>query len=396
MTSAHKPKTKTIRELLTREIPPIVIQQPSTNEFPGGGEIFEYHDAEGLLVERIYYPAEPAAMAQQWASVIAPSLFGTSNGHMDYLESLADVENYPITWDPPSASDTVKFKLFSFMSTLSIRIWDPKVSLLPVGSAMCMFGLDFVDADGRPQSVGGSVEVVTGERHFLGPEAEGDPVLPIDHVGVPSQFPDRFGVYGGLPYDFYHAGHIVKSHTFPPDLLQLQMNATVTREWIRKKETVEGRALRSGYNGRGYHRDQRIKPDLLELYSYFSTPIIFRTIIHPGRETTAQREMKSIERHLDRLTGEPRVPSVGLGKRRRGVMDVPDSYNTITSPKNASQGRLEADQTGPNLSEGGGIPMDEFALRYNDEKRGHDCLKIGVNSGARKRETRTNSRKLNA
>ncbi len=85
---------------------------------------------------------------------------------------------------------------------------------------MCMFGLDFVDADGRPQSVGGSVEVVTGKRHFLGPEAEGDPVLSIDHVGVPSQFPDRFGVYGGLPYDFYHAGRIVKSHTFPPDLLQ--------------------------------------------------------------------------------------------------------------------------------------------------------------------------------
>ena len=98
MTSAHKPKTKTIRELLACEIPPLVIQQPSTNEFPGGGEIFEYHDAEGLLVERIYYPAEPAAMAQQWASVIAPSLFGASNGHMDYLESLADVENYPITW----------------------------------------------------------------------------------------------------------------------------------------------------------------------------------------------------------------------------------------------------------------------------------------------------------
>ncbi len=78
------------------------------------------------------------------------------------------------------------------------------------------------------------------------------------------------------------------------------------------------------------------------------------------------------------------------------MIDVPDSHDTITNPENASQCRLEADQAGPNLSEGRGIPVDEFTLCYDDEKGGHGCLKNGVSSGMPERERRTNVRKLNA
>lgn len=47
-------------------------------------------------------------------------------------------------------------------------------------------------------------------------------------------------------------------------------------------------------------------------------------------------------------------------------MDVPDSNYTITMLENTSQGRLKADEAGANLSEGGGVPIDEFTLCYDD------------------------------
>ncbi|PBK85988.1 hypothetical protein ARMGADRAFT_1035964 [Armillaria gallica] len=148
----------------------VVNLQPSTNEFPGGGEIHEHHGPDSTFVERIFYPTDPARMAERWGPDIAPQLLCGSKDPANYAEALAEVGQYITTW-------VALFKLFPFMSTLNIRVWDSWVSAL----GRCLFGLDFVDMDGQPQHVGDAVRVMVGKRGTPGGfEVEGNPVLPIE------------------------------------------------------------------------------------------------------------------------------------------------------------------------------------------------------------------------
>ncbi len=76
-----------------------------------------------------------------------------------------------------------------------------------------------MDEDGNPQHVGGDAKVVSGTRGFPWPETEGEIVVALDDNGLPPQSPERFRIYGDVPYDFYHQRRFVRSYTFPFDLL---------------------------------------------------------------------------------------------------------------------------------------------------------------------------------
>ncbi len=120
--------------------------------------------------------------------------------------------------EAPLSSQVALFKLFPFTSTLNIRVWDSQVSTL----GMHLFGLDFVDMDGKPQHVGDAVKVVVGKRGTPGGfEVEGNPVLPIEAaVGEDDEeYFEVFGVYGDLRYEFYYEGCRLQTYLFPYDLL---------------------------------------------------------------------------------------------------------------------------------------------------------------------------------
>ncbi len=57
--------------------------------------------------------------------------------------------------------------------------------------------------------------VVQGDFH----STEGEIVVALDDNGLPPQSPERFRIYGDVPYDFYHQRRFVRSYTFPFDLL---------------------------------------------------------------------------------------------------------------------------------------------------------------------------------
>ncbi len=119
------------------------------------------------------------------------------------------------TQTPPLSSQISLYRVFPFTSTLQIRIWDAKALEPPLR----LWGLDFVDRDGNPQHVGGEVKVVMGRRGPPWPETEGDILVAIDDSELASQVPERFRIYGDVPYDFYHQGRFIRSYTFPFDLL---------------------------------------------------------------------------------------------------------------------------------------------------------------------------------
>ncbi|KAK0219988.1 hypothetical protein IW262DRAFT_1461155 [Armillaria fumosa] len=157
-----------------------VFTKLDSKEYPGGGKLYENRDLKGRLISSFFYP---------------------------------DEEIPPPSWEPPLASEPEKYKLFPFTSSLSIRIWDPNcVSILALAP-------DFVDAEGNPQCVqclrDGDIKVIVGKRDKVGPDIEGNYVypLPVGH-DYPSE---AYTIYGGLPYDFYHEGQLIKSYTFPVD-----------------------------------------------------------------------------------------------------------------------------------------------------------------------------------
>ncbi|PBK67621.1 hypothetical protein ARMSODRAFT_1086118 [Armillaria solidipes] len=156
-----------------------VIIKPDTEEYPSGGELHEYRDLKGQLKLSIFYPEED--------------------------------ETFPVPWEPPLASETDKYKLFPFTSTLTIRIWDPDVA------GVRAFALDFVDANGNPQRLYGSGIKVDIRRANRGPTGEGLILSPGSYTTALSE---TFRIYGGVPYDFYHQGQLIKSYTFPVDMLR--------------------------------------------------------------------------------------------------------------------------------------------------------------------------------
>ncbi|KAK0457212.1 uncharacterized protein EV420DRAFT_1689798 [Desarmillaria tabescens] len=194
-----------------RRKPPRVVQQPSTNDYPGGGVILEYRDAQNRLLNHAFRPNDPAAMAQRFAPAIARLYSGVDIGPTDYFSVLAR--------KPPLPSETSLYKLFPFTPDLKIRVWDPKVSQAGLVSTR-FYRLDFVDMNGKPQHVGNTVQAVIGRRVLYGPEVEGDVLVAIDDIGLPSQEPEIFGICAQLPYDFCHNGHFVESYTFAFDLLE--------------------------------------------------------------------------------------------------------------------------------------------------------------------------------
>lgn len=54
-------------------------------------------------------------------------------------------------------------------------------------------------------------------RANRGPGGEGVILFPDIYTTVPSE---TFRIYGGVPYDFYHGGQLIKSCTFPVDMLR--------------------------------------------------------------------------------------------------------------------------------------------------------------------------------
>lgn len=74
--------------------------------------------------------------------------------------------------------------------------------------------------DGKPQHVGNMVQAIIGRRVLAGPEVEGDVLVAIDDIGLPSQAPEIFGICAKMPYDLWHKGHFVGSYTFTFDLLE--------------------------------------------------------------------------------------------------------------------------------------------------------------------------------
>ncbi|KAG7453286.1 uncharacterized protein BT62DRAFT_57891 [Guyanagaster necrorhizus] len=158
-------------------------------------------------------------MAQRWAPAVERLYSGVDIRPMDYFSALARAQRYQVSWKPPLPSETSLYKLLPFTPDLKIRVWDPKVSQASWNSTS-LYGLDFVGLDGKPQHVGNMVQAIIGRRVLAGPEVEGDVLVAIDDIGLPSQAPEIFGICAKMPYDLWHKGHFVGSYTFTFDLLE--------------------------------------------------------------------------------------------------------------------------------------------------------------------------------
>ncbi|KAK0480799.1 hypothetical protein IW261DRAFT_1143516 [Armillaria novae-zelandiae] len=157
-----------------------VVTKKDSKEYPGGDKLYEPRDLQGRLINSFFKPNE---------------------------------EPTPPDWEPPLADEPEKYKLFPFTPTLTIRIWNPDCG------AVQIIALDFVDAEGNPQHSqrlrDSDVKAIVGKRDGFRPDIEGNSVYPRT-VGEDSRS-ETYTVFGGLPYDFYHEGQLIKSYTFPVD-----------------------------------------------------------------------------------------------------------------------------------------------------------------------------------
>ncbi|KAK0215919.1 hypothetical protein EDD85DRAFT_798545 [Armillaria nabsnona] len=194
----HIPRTNLASLLLSHRVYREVLPLQSVDDsHSGGGLILEYRSAKNQVIKYIYIHNDPAAMEPP----VVPQPFG-STWHHD-------------PWAPPLPSETALYRLFPFTPALQIRIWKPNILQPPLQ----LYGLDIMDKDGNPQHVGGDTKVVSGTRGFPWPETKGKIVAALNDNGLPPQSPERFRIYGDVPYDFYHQGRHVRSYTFPFDLL---------------------------------------------------------------------------------------------------------------------------------------------------------------------------------
>ncbi|PBK87369.1 hypothetical protein ARMGADRAFT_1085790 [Armillaria gallica] len=197
----------------------LLLPQPSTDAYPGGGVILQYRDGSNRVLDHTYRPYDPAAMMQRWGPHLVSQLYsGVDIGPTGFFDVLANVQRYQVSWRPPLPSDATLYRIFPFIASLNIRIWDPKVAQVP-GRSTRFFGLDFVSLEGDPQHVGADVEVVVGRRSVPGgPEVEGQALVPIDDVDLTS--PQTFGVFADVVYEFHSHNYHIISYSFPYNLLE--------------------------------------------------------------------------------------------------------------------------------------------------------------------------------
>ncbi|KAK0429764.1 hypothetical protein EV421DRAFT_1745139 [Armillaria borealis] len=204
----HIPRTNPASLLFSHRVYREVFPRQSVDDSrSGGGLILEYRSAENQVLKYIYIHNNPAAMEPP----VVPRPFGSTCDS----EALANVQSHHDPWTPPLLSETALYRVFPFTPALRIQVWKPNVSQPPLR----LYGLDIVDEDGNPQHVGGDAKVVSGTRGFPWPETEGEIVVALNDNGLPPQSPERFRIYGDVPYDFYYQGRFVRSYTFPFDLL---------------------------------------------------------------------------------------------------------------------------------------------------------------------------------